>query len=154
VAGEQGRPPSITVTELCYMSLKGALDKIGIGGLLVVAVCCLRLSVVLAFLGAIGLGFLIRNTVLMPVMGIILAAILISLALDYQMHRRPLPLMIAVPSAATLYFVVFVHRVNLAVYLTVCGLILAPILNLIFRRTCDRFVKPARDKSGWGTELK
>ena len=120
------------------MSLKSALDKTGIGGLILVAVCCLRLEIVFSLLAAIGLGFLTRNTLLMPAMGILLAVILTALALDYSIHRRSLPLAIAVPGAAVLYFFVFIHRVNLAVYVALSGLILARILNFIFLRGATR----------------
>lgn len=129
------------------MSLKSALDKTGIGGLTLVAICCLRLEIVFSLLAAIGLGFLTRNTLLMPAMGILLAVILTAMALDYRIHRRSLPLAIAVPGAAVLYFFVFIHRVNLAVYVALSGLVLARILNLIFRRRA-RPCMTSGDKEG------
>lgn len=114
------------------MSVKSALDKTGIGGLFLVAVCCLRIEAVFLFLAAMGLGFLTRDTFLMPAMAILLPIILIALALDYRTHRRSLPLAIAIPGALALYFFVFIHRVNPAVYMALSVLILGRILNFIF----------------------
>lgn len=114
------------------MSVKNVLDKTGIGGLFLVAVCCLRIKVVFLFLAAMGLGFLTRDAFLMQAMGALLAVILIALALDYRIHRRSLPLAIAIPAALALYFFVFIHRVNLAVYMALSVLILGRILNFIF----------------------
>jgi hypothetical protein len=120
------------------MSLKSALDKTGIGGLFLVAVCCLRIEAVFSLLLAIGLGFLTRATFLTPVMGTLLAVILTALVLDYRIHRRSSPLAIAIPGALALYFFVFIHRVNLAVYGALFVLILGRILNLIFMRRATR----------------
>lgn len=102
------------------------------------AVCCLRIEAVFWFLAAMGLGFLTRDTFLMPAMAILLAIILIALALDYRTHRRSLPLAIAIPGALALYFFVFIHRVNPAVYVALFVLILGRILNLIFMRRAPR----------------
>lgn len=120
------------------MSLKSVLDKAGIGGLFLVAVCCLRIEVAFLLLVAMGLGFLTRDTFLMPVMGTLLAIILTALALDYSIHRRSLPLAIAIPGALALYFFVFIHRVNPAVYVALSVLTLARILNFIFVRRAPR----------------
>lgn len=120
------------------MSLKNALGKTGIGGLFLVAVCCLRIEAVFLFLAAMGLGFLTRGTFLMPARGTLLAVILTALVLDYSIHRCSLPLAIAIPGALALYFFVFIHRVNLAVYMALFVLILGRILNLIFMRRAPR----------------
>ncbi|TAM83367.1 MAG: hypothetical protein EPN47_04445 [Acidobacteria bacterium] len=116
------------------MRLKRALDKAGVGGLFLVAACYLRIKAVFWLLAAMGLGFLTRNAFLMPAMGILLAIILAGLVLDFGVHRRVVPLAIAVPGALALYFFVFIHRVNLAVYVALSGLILGRILNHIFVR--------------------
>lgn len=136
------------------MSLKNALDKTGIGGLFLVAVCCLRIGVVFSLLAAMGLGFLTGDTFLMPAMGILLAVILTGLALDYRIHRRAMLLTIAAPGATALYFFVFIHRVNLAVYAALSGLILARILNLIFTRRATRRTTGGKGQAGSGIELR
>ncbi len=83
----------------------------------------------------------------MPAMGALLAVILIALALDYRSHRRSLPLAIAIPAALALYFFVFIHRVNLAVYMALSVLILGRILNFIFVR---RGIRPSRGRNEEG----
>lgn len=117
------------------MSLKGAADKIGLFSLLVILVCCLRLSVVFVFLTAIGLGLFTRNAFLAPVMGGLLVLLVIGLVLDFRRHRHWEPLLIGGPSAAALYFFVFVERVNAAIYVALAGVILARILNTVVRRS-------------------
>jgi MerC mercury resistance protein len=47
---------------------KRHLDKIGVGGSLFAALCCLGFPAVVAILSAIGLGFLINDDILRPLM--------------------------------------------------------------------------------------
>jgi hypothetical protein len=116
------------------VSAKAALDKISLLSLLLIGVCCLRLPALFVFLAAIGLGLFTRNAVLAPVMGGLLALLLIGLAMDLRWHRRWAPLLIGAPSAATLYFFVFIERVSAVIYIALAGVILARILNAVVRR--------------------
>jgi len=87
-------------------------------------------------LAAVGLGRLTRNAVLAPVMGGLLTVLLAALGLDFLRHRHRAPLLAGAPSAAMLYFFVFVERVNVAVYVALSGVILARLLNgILSRRT-------------------
>jgi mercuric ion transport protein len=115
---------------------KHHLDKIGIAGSFIAAACCLGLPAVLSIVAAIGLGFLINDAVLLPLMIVFLALALAGLAFGYRVHRRPWPLAIAVISASAAYFFIFVQTVKAAAYLGIAGLVVASVLNVLMRRKC------------------
>jgi hypothetical protein len=116
------------------VSVRAALDKVSLFSLVLIGVCCLRLPAVFVFLAATGLGLFTRNTVLAPVMGGLLALLLIGLVMDLRWHRRWGPLLIGAPSAATLYFFAFMERASAVIYIALAGVILARILNVVVRR--------------------
>jgi uncharacterized RDD family membrane protein YckC len=53
---------------------KRHLDKIGVGGSLFAALCCLGFPALVSILSAIGLGFLINDDILRPMMIVFFAA--------------------------------------------------------------------------------
>lgn len=64
------------------------LDKIGIGGAAFAALCCLGFPALLAVVSAIGLGFLVNDTVLLPLLGISLLISLWGLYNGTRHHHR------------------------------------------------------------------
>ncbi len=116
------------------MSWKDHLDKLGIIGSFVAALCCLGVPAVVSIAAAIGLGFLIRDTILLPLMVLFLLVTLIGLYLGYRAHRRAWPLILGVVSSLAALFFVFGHTVSLMAYLAMAGLVLASILNVIARQ--------------------
>ena len=50
------------------MNARDHIDKIGILGATFAALCCLGISAVLSIVSAIGLGFLIHDAVLLPLL--------------------------------------------------------------------------------------
>jgi len=118
------------------MILKHYLDKIGIAGSLVTAACCLGLSAVLSVVSAVGLGFLIKDAILLPLLIVFLAVTLIGLAFGYRVHRQPWALLLAGISSAALYFFIFVSTIRIAAYVAILGLVVASVLNLVLRRKC------------------
>jgi MerC mercury resistance protein len=58
---------------------KRNLDKIGLGGSLFAALCCLGLPALLSILSAIGLSFLINDGVLLPLLIVFLLVTLVGL---------------------------------------------------------------------------
>jgi mercuric ion transport protein len=118
------------------MSWQHHLDKIGVVGSFVAAACCLGLPVVLSIVTAIGLGFLINDALLLPLMILFLAVTVIGLVFGYRVHRRPWPLVVAAVSATAAYFFVFVRTMKPAAYLAIAGLVVASLFNLILRRRC------------------
>lgn len=116
------------------MSWREHLDKFGIVGSFIAALCCLGVPAVVSIVAAIGLGFLIKDAILLPLMVVFLLVALMGLYLGYRAHRQPWPLILgSVSSVAALIFV-FVHTVRPVAYLAMAGLVLASILNVISRQ--------------------
>lgn len=67
---------------------KRHLDKIGVGGSIFAALCCLGFPALIAFLGAIGLGFLMNDAILIPLLVVFLAATLWGLYLGKAHHHK------------------------------------------------------------------
>lgn len=109
------------------------LDKVGVGGSLFAALCCLGFPALLSILSAIGLGFLINDAILLPLLVVFLALTLYGLYRGYQRHRKPGAVMLGAGSAVALliFFLVFFNR-PLA-YLAIAGLVAASILNVRLR---------------------
>jgi mercuric ion transport protein len=118
------------------MSWKHHLDKVGVVGSFIAAACCLGLPAVLSIIAAIGLGFIINDAVLLPLMIVFLVIALIGLFFGYRIHRRPWPLALATVSAFAAYFFIFVRTVSPAAYLAIAGLVVASVLNIMLRRKC------------------
>jgi len=71
---------------------KRHLDKFGIGGSLFAALCCLGFPALLSILTAVGLGFLIRDAILIPMLVVFLALTLYGLYLGIRRHGNRLAL--------------------------------------------------------------
>jgi len=117
------------------MPWKDHLDKAGIVGSLLTGACCLGLPSVLSLVTAVGLGFLIKDAILLPLMVAFLAVSLVGLFLGYRVHRRPWALVLGSVSSVAAYFFIFVHTINFAAYLAIAGLVVASVLNIVLRRT-------------------
>lgn len=86
-------------------------DTWGPVGSAVAAACCLGLAPVATALGAVGLGFLLHDLVLIPLLALFLGATAWQLYRDRRRHGRTGPVWLVVPGAL----------------LTVAGLWLSPI---------------------------
>ncbi|MDA2935027.1 MerC family mercury resistance protein [Acidobacteria bacterium AH-259-D05] len=80
-------------------------DKLGFVGTLFTSLCCLGVSVVIAPLTAIGLGFLINDLILLPLVLVFLVITLWGLYTGWKLHddRRPfllgiVPAVLLIPS--------------------------------------------------------
>ncbi len=118
------------------MSWKAHWDKIGVVGSFFAAACCLGLPAVLSIVAAMGLGFLINDAVLLPLLLVFVAATLTGLWFGYRVHCRPWPLILAGISSVALYFFIFVQLSEPAAYLGVGGLVVASVLNVVLQRKC------------------
>ena len=116
------------------MALKDHLDKLGIIGSFIAAACCLGLPAVLSIVTAVGLGFLIKDAILLPLMVVFLIVSLIGMYLGFRVHRRPWAFVLATVSSAAALFFIFVHTIKVAAYLAIAGLVLASILNVVSRQ--------------------
>src|SRR4029077_8408793 len=120
------------------MSWKNHLDKLGVIGSFVAALCCLSVPAVGSIVATIGLGCLINDALLLPLMVLFLLVTLIGLYLGYRAHRRIWPLILGAASALVALFFVFGYTVRVMAYLAMASLALASILNVIARQKFTR----------------
>jgi len=109
---------------------KRNLDKIGIGGSIFAALCCLGFPAVLSIVSAVGLGFLINDAILLPFLIIFLVVTIWGLVLGKQRHKKSHALILGTISSLALFLFIFVMYNKLLVYLSMAGLITASILNV------------------------
>ena len=109
------------------------LDKVGIGGSLFAALCCLGFPALLSILSAIGLGFLIKDAILLPLLVVFLALTLYGLYRGYQKHGRPGAVLLGGASAVALLVFLLVFFSRPLAYLAIAGLVAASVLNVRLR---------------------
>jgi len=118
------------------MAWKEHLDKLGVVGSFVTAACCLGLPAALSIVAAIGLGFLINDAILLPLLIAFLVVTLAGLFFGYRVHRQPWALLLGGTSAVAVFVFIFVHTIVAGAYLAVGGLVGASVLNVLLRRRC------------------
>lgn len=120
------------------MAWKDHLDKLGVAGSFIAAACCLGLPAIIAVFAALGLGFLINDAVLLPLLLFFLALTLYGLFQGYRKHGKPWPLTVGVVSAAAaILFIYVVFSAPLA-YTAIGGLVAASILNILAGQKANR----------------
>lgn len=109
------------------------LDKLGVGGSLFAALCCLGFPALLSILSAVGLGFLINDAILLPLLVVFLALTLYGLFRGYQKHRKPGAVLLGGGSAVALLVFLLVFFSRPLAYLSIAGLVAASVLNVRLR---------------------
>jgi mercuric ion transport protein len=109
------------------------LDKVGVGGSLFAALCCLGFPALLSILSAVGLGFLINDAILLPLLVVFLALTLYGLYRGYQRHRKPGAVVLGGVSTAALLVFLLVFFSRPLAYLAIAGLVAASVLNVRLR---------------------
>jgi len=109
------------------------LDKVGVGGSLFAALCCLGFPALLSMLSAVGLGFLINDAVLLPFLVVFLAFTLYGLYRGYQKHGRAGAVILGGASAVALLVFLLVFFSSPLAYLSIAGLVAASVLNVWLR---------------------
>ncbi len=109
---------------------KRHLDKIGIGGSIFAALCCLGFPALLSILSAIGLGFFINDAILLPLLIISLIITVSGLALGMRHHHQPWALAIGIISAAALFLFIFIWFNKILAFISIIGLIAASLFNV------------------------
>ncbi|MGI8423927.1 MAG: MerC domain-containing protein [Chloroflexota bacterium] len=111
---------------------KRHLDKIGVGGSLFAALCCLGFPALLAILSAVGLGFLVNDAVLIPLLVLFLLVTMWGLYLGKRHHGSWMPLFIGMAGAALSFASIWFGN-GLLAGVGIAGLIAASLLNVWFR---------------------
>ncbi|MBI1930357.1 MerC domain-containing protein [Candidatus Poribacteria bacterium] len=109
------------------------LDKLGIVGSLIAALCCLGVPAVLSIFTAIGLGFLINDAILLPLLALFLLITLVGLFAGYRSHLRKAALIVGLVSAVVMFLFLFIF--SPITYIGLVGLIAASVLNVWHQRT-------------------
>lgn len=109
------------------------LDKIGLGGSLFAALCCLGFPALLAIVSAIGLGFLIQDAVLLPLLAVSLVATLLGLYLGVRHHGSWLAFGVGAVSALGTFAFIFVWLNKALAGVGIAGLVAASLLNVWLR---------------------
>ena len=112
---------------------KRHLDKVGVGGSLFAALCCLGFPALVAILSSVGLGFLLRDSILVPALLVFLGLALWGLYMGLRRHGRRAALVVGSVAALLLLGAVLSGNGVLAA-IGGLGLISASFLNIWLAR--------------------
>lgn len=126
------------------MNINAHLDKIGVAGSMVAALCCLGTPAVLSLVAAVGLGFLINDAILVPLLAVFLVATLWGLVLGWRRHGRIPALALGGVACILLFVSVLFLGSRLLAYLSITGLVAASVMNVMLARPRHRPAAGAR----------
>ena len=109
------------------------LDKIGVGGTVLAALCCLGFPALLAVVSAIGLGFLVKNAILVPLLVAFLLIALAGLYLGTRRHGQWWAFGLGLASALLMFTAVAIIQNTVLAGVGIAGLIAASVLNVWLR---------------------
>lgn len=118
--------------------LKPYLDRIGVGGSIFAALCCLGFPALLSVLSAIGLGFLINDKILMPLLVLFLLITLYGLYQGKRRHGQPQAFWLGIISAVVTFVFIFVAFVYALAVAGIVGLLAATIWNIVLQSHADK----------------
>ncbi len=121
------------------------LDKIGVGGSIFAALCCLGFPALLSLLSAIGLGFLINDAILLPLLAVFLLLTIAGLAMGMRYHHKPWAFVLGILSTVTLALFIFPLYNRVLAGVGIVGLLASGILNVILHRRCQ--IEPVGEHS-------
>ncbi len=116
------------------MATRDHIDMIGILGATFAALCCLGASAVLSVVTAIGLGFLINDVILLPLLVISLIVTLWGLFSGWKRHRKAAALVLGALSAVSLVVFSYFHQSRPLALISIAALVGASILNIVVLR--------------------
>lgn len=118
---------------------KKHLDKIGIGGTIFAALCCLGFPALISIVSAIGIGFLINDAILLPLLIVFLLIAVAGLYFGVRHHGSWLALSVGTISAVITFVAIALAGNKVLAILGIAGLIVASILNVWLRvKAVDR----------------
>lgn len=120
------------------MGVRDLADKVGIVGATVAALCCLGVPAVLGIVAALGLGFLVNDAVLAPLLLLSVGVVAWGLAAGWRRHHNPSALILGVVAGLLLFASAFLFRSTLLAYICIAGLIAASVLNGYHAHSAER----------------
>ena len=108
-------------------------DKIGVLGSIFAALCCLGFPALISIVSAVGLGVIVDDAVLMPLLVVFLLVTLVGLYLGARHHGSWLAFSVGAVSALLTFVSIFVAFNKLLTVIGIAGLIGASILNVWLR---------------------
>ena len=108
-------------------------DKVGVVGSLFAALCCLGFPALISILSAIGLGFLVNDAVLIPLLIAFLLITLAGLYLGVRHHDSWLAFSVGAVSAVVTFISIGYAGNKMLAGIGIAGLIAASILNVWLR---------------------
>lgn len=109
------------------------LDVVGAFGSIFAALCCVGVPALVAIVSAAGLGFLIHDSILVPMLFISLVVSLSGLYLGVRQHGRREALLLGGLSAGVLVVGMVFLKNHLLVGLGIAGLLAATFWNVALR---------------------
>lgn len=110
------------------------LSRFGAVGAVFASLCCLGFSALLSVLAAIGLGFLINDAILLPMLVVFLGVYVAGLVLGFRQHRKWPVLALGVLAAVANFGFIFIVFVRPIAYVGVALLVAVSIWDLIERK--------------------
>lgn len=107
-------------------------DTAGVAGAIFAALCCAGGPLIAGVVSAVGLSFMRRDSILMPLLALSLVMALWGFIADWRRHRSTGPLLMGIAGGAALVAGIFVARWLLAVGTVL--MIAATLWNITARR--------------------
>jgi len=100
-----------------------------------VGLCCAGFPLVLAFLTGIGLGFLISDLILFPILFVALGFMFYSLYYNKKKHLSLMPIFLAIVSVVLLIAGIFLGPI---VWIGIIGMFLSSVWDYILIKRCKK----------------
>lgn len=112
---------------------KKHLDKFGIAGAVFAALCCLGIPALVSIVGSVGLGFLINDAILLPLLVVFLIVTLGGLLLGLRHHHHWSAVVVGGISAAALVLAMSGAFSRSVIWAGIVGLVVSSVLNVWLR---------------------
>lgn len=116
------------------MHAKNHLDKVGVFGSSVAALCCVGVTAVVSILSSVGLGFLLQDRILLPLFLGFLGLAIAGLFMDARHHHHRSALIMGVIAGLALFLSSFVAPSRPAAFASIAALVGASLWNLRLRK--------------------
>jgi mercuric ion transport protein len=109
---------------------------IGSLGSIFAALCCIGTPAILAFLTSIGVGFLINDKILIPLLVIFLGISVCDIYTSFCSHGKKRALILSVVSTVVVFAAIWFSK--LLVYIGLVGLVAASIWDMYLKKVCEQ----------------